>query len=154
MKHLNSKLFTIFVHVLTASLTLTGFWIHSCILFHSVCLSICSCCMFYSKPLHDYSSFISTPHCMVTFLTEISEIDLVPVSCCKRPEFDWDRVNNAFICQKMQGGPPATKVGSINEFLNYKVKADKFAMVWRPSAQSKYGQQLVWFQADVCIRNA
>ena len=60
-------------------------------------------------------------HCML--LIELSKIDLVPLSCCKRPSFDWYRIINNMECTKKQGGPPATKVGSPNEFLNYKVKA-------------------------------
>ncbi|KAF6030655.1 hypothetical protein EB796_011062 [Bugula neritina] len=50
---------------------------------------------------------------------EISKIELVPESCCRRATYDWERIINQRICQTTQGGPPKTSQGSPNHFLNY-----------------------------------
>ena len=70
------------------------------------------------------------PHCILLLhvccdlFTEVSTIELVPDTCCRRTTYDWEIIINTHLCQTTQGGPPRTPVGSPNHFLNYEVNRD------------------------------
>lgn len=76
-----------------------------------------------------------SPHSVCDWLfavlfAELSSIELVPESCCLRTNYDWDIIINRRICQTTQGGPPRTRVGSPNKFLNYQVNVIIVVCPW------------------------
>ena len=92
--------------------------------------------LFRRRQLQQISNFMDSSFCTYLYcvklllycaILELSQIDLVPESCCRRATYDWDRILNQWVCQKTQGGPPRTKYGSPNGYLNYRVST---SLLW------------------------